>query len=175
MTETVNGSSAANGSSAKEEKLDSPAYQTNSELQKQFQKEEPTLSSTDVATATDNSAEILRAISASQAMIEFELDGTILTANDNFLNTLGYTLAEVQGKHHSIFLEAGVSAKPAYRQFWEDLRSGKFQAGEFKRIHRNGDEVWIQASYNPVVGADGRVYKVVKNAVDITEKKVEAL
>lgn len=127
------------------------------------------------ATATDNSTETLKAISASQAIIEFELDGTIITANDNFLNALGYTLSEVKGKHHSMFAEPEFAKSPEYQQFWDQLRQGQFQAGEFRRLHKNGSDVWIQAAYNPVSGNNGRVYKVVKNAVDITARKVAAL
>ena len=118
---------------------------------------------------------ILEGIGASQAMIEFELDGTIITANKNFLAALGYELSEIKGKHHSMFVEAAYKQSPEYRQFWEALRNGEFQAGEFMRLHKSGREVWIQAAYNPVLDADGKPYKVVKNAVDITEKKLAAL
>jgi len=117
----------------------------------------------------------LAGIGRAQAMIEFEPDGTIITANENFLATLGYELSEIEGKHHSMFVEAAYKADPEYKQFWEDLRNGKYQAGEFKRIRKDGSDVWIQTVYNPVVDPDGKVYKVVKNAVDITEQKIEAL
>jgi len=117
----------------------------------------------------------LEGIGASQAMIEFEMDGTIITANPNFLNALGYQLSEIEGKHHSLFVEPKYKESPEYRQFWDELRNGKFQAGEFKRIRKDGSEVWIQAAYNPVIGPDGKPYKVVKNAVDITQKKNEAI
>jgi len=117
----------------------------------------------------------LAGIGASQAMIEFEMDGTIITANENFLGALGYQLSEIEGKNHSLFAEAKYKESPAYRQFWDDLRAGKFQAGEFMRIRKDGQEVWIQAAYNPVLGPDGKPYKVVKNAVDITQKKVETI
>jgi len=117
----------------------------------------------------------LQGIGASQAMIEFEMDGTIITANENFLGALGYQLSEIEGKNHSLFAEAKYKESSAYRQFWDDLRAGKFQAGEFMRIRKDGQEIWIQAAYNPVLGADGKPYKVVKNAVDITQKKVETI
>jgi len=110
----------------------------------------------------------LAGIGASQAMIEFEPDGTIIKANDNFLNTLGYTAAEVEGKHHSMFVEQEYGKSPEYQEFWKELRAGHFQARKFCRIHKSGRDVWIQAAYNPVIGPDGNVVKVVKNAVDIT-------
>ena len=110
----------------------------------------------------------LEGIGASQAMIEFEMDGTIITANDNFLNALGYTLDEVVGQHHSIFAESEFKKSDAYAQFWTELRNGQFQTGVYQRIHKSGRDVWIQASYNPVLDGDGLPYKVVKNAVDIT-------
>jgi methyl-accepting chemotaxis protein len=116
----------------------------------------------------------LDAINRSQAVIEFELDGTILGANDNFLAALGYKRDEIVGKHHSMFLDAETRASAEYRRFWTDLAAGKFQAGEFKRIAKGGREVWIQASYNPVLDASGRAYKVVKFAADITAAKLQA-
>ncbi|HZZ74126.1 MAG TPA: PAS domain-containing methyl-accepting chemotaxis protein, partial [Pirellulales bacterium] len=127
--------------------------------------------------ATDMTAEVLKnadysgqlaAISKSQAIIEFQLDGTILTANDNFLNTLGYTLNEVQGRHHSLFCEESLRNSAEYREFWTRLGRGEYQAGEFKRLGKNGKEVWIQASYNPIMNRDGKPFKVVKYASDIT-------
>ena len=113
------------------------------------------------------------AIGRSQAVIEFELDGTILTANENFLKTLGYTLAEVKGKHHSMFVEPAYKASAEYKQFWEKLRRGEFQAGQFKRVGKGGKEVWIEASYNPVMDLNGRPWKVVKFATDLTKRKDE--
>jgi methyl-accepting chemotaxis protein len=115
---------------------------------------------------------VLRAFGRSQAIIEFAIDGRILTANENFLATLGYTLDEVLGKHHRMFVEPGVAGSPDYERFWEDLRSGEFKAGEFMRIDKAGKPVWLQASYNPVVNAQGRPIKVVKIASDITERKL---
>ena len=117
----------------------------------------------------------LNAIGASQAMIEFELDGTIITANPNFCAALGYELSEIQGQHHSIFADEEFKKSAEYAQFWENLRAGKFQAGEFMRITKDGSEIWIQAAYNPVLDAAGKPFKVVKNAVDITATKKEQL
>jgi len=116
----------------------------------------------------------VEAIGRSQAVIEFELDGTIITANDNFLSTMGYTLAEVQGKHHSIFVDPAYRASAEYKRFWETLREGKYQAAQYKRLAKGGREVWIEASYNPVLDLNGRPWKVVKFATDITESKAQS-
>lgn len=117
----------------------------------------------------------LSAVSAAlnrvQAVIEFDLQGTVLHANDNFLAVLGYTLEEVRGKHHRMFCDPDYVRSDAYRQFWERLGRGEFDRGEYRRIGRGGREIWINASYNPVLGADGRPYKVIKFATDITEAK----
>src|SRR6056297_3363583 len=110
----------------------------------------------------------LAAISKSQAVIEFDLDGTVLTANENFLDTLGYRLNEVQGQHHSNFVDEQTRQSAEYKEFWEQLRRGEFVAGEFLRIGKGGREIWIQASYNPILDANGRPQKVVKYASDIT-------
>lgn len=112
---------------------------------------------------------ILNAISRAQAMIEFKLDGTIVTANENFLGALGYTLDEVKGKHHRIFVEKAYAESQDYKDFWRILGEGNFQTAEYKRIGKAGNDVWIQASYNPIFDADGKPYKVVKFATDITE------
>lgn len=109
------------------------------------------------------------AINRSQAVIEFELDGTIITANQNFLNTVGYSLEEIQGRHHSMFVDESYKHSTEYQDFWDELRLGNFQSAEFKRFGRDGKEIWIQASYNPIFDADGRPSKVVKFATDITE------
>jgi methyl-accepting chemotaxis protein len=114
----------------------------------------------------------IEAIGKSQAVIEFEMDGTIIKANGNFLGTVGYSLEEVQGQHHSIFVDPEYKASMQYQQFWDALRRGEYQAGEFKRVGKGGKEVWIQASYNPITGADGKLAKVVKYASDITEEKL---
>jgi methyl-accepting chemotaxis protein len=124
----------------------------------------------------DASAEALvDALDHSLAIIEFSLDGTILNANSNFLRTLGYTLDEIQGKKHAIFLDKAYVDSDAYRAFWRDLEAGKAQLGEFGRIAKCGAEVWIEASYNPVRDRSGRVVKIVKIATDITAKKLHAV
>jgi methyl-accepting chemotaxis protein len=114
----------------------------------------------------------LDAISRSQAVIEFAPGGTILTANANFLEVMGYTLEEISGQHHRIFVDPAEAAGADYRLFWERLDGGAFQSAEYKRIGKNGREVWIQASYNPVLGPDGKVAKVVKFATDVTQTKL---
>lgn len=115
----------------------------------------------------------LAAIDKSQAVIEFQPDGTILTANQNFLSTMGYSIGEIQGKHHSMFGEPGIADTPEYKALWDKLRSGQFDAGEYKRLGKGGKEIWIQASYNPILDPKGRVYKVVKFAFDITDSKTK--
>ena len=115
----------------------------------------------------------ISAVSKSQAVIEFKLDGTIITANKNFLVTMGYTLDEIKGKHHSLFAEAAYKESSEYVNFWKALASGEFQAGEFMRLAKGGRVVWLQASYNPVFNASGKPYKVVKFASDITKEKVK--
>ena len=113
------------------------------------------------------------AIGKSQAVIEFNLDGTIITANENFLSTMGYALAEIRGKHHRMFVEPGYRDSSEYRNFWARLGAGEFQAGEYKRLGKDGREVWIQASYNPILDMSGKPFKVVKFAIDITRQKLE--
>jgi methyl-accepting chemotaxis protein len=113
------------------------------------------------------------AIGKAQALIEFELDGTVITANENFLKALGYRLDEIKGQHHSMFLESAYRASAEYKQFWRDLNDGKFQAAEYKRIGKGGKEVWIQASYNPILDLDGKPFKVVKFATDVTATKLQ--
>jgi methyl-accepting chemotaxis protein len=112
------------------------------------------------------------AIGKSQAVIHFNLDGTILAANENFLKTLGYRLDEIQGRHHSMFVEDKERQSVGYRQFWEALARGEFQAAQYKRIGNGGKEVWIQASYNPILDLNGKPFKVVKFATDITQKTI---
>jgi methyl-accepting chemotaxis protein len=116
---------------------------------------------------------LYKALNKVQAIIEFNLDGTILTANENFLKTLGYTLEEIKGKHHKIFCDPSYVTTPAYKEFWKKLSSGAFEASEFKRIAKDGAEVWINASYNPIFDENGQPYKVVKFATDITESKTK--
>ncbi len=117
---------------------------------------------------------MVAAMYRSQAVIEFTLDGTILNANENFLTTLGYTLDEVVGKHHSMFVEPGFSQSPEYRQFWAKLGRGEFDAAQYLRIGKGGKKVFIQASYNPILDESGKAFKVVKFATDITEQKTAA-
>jgi methyl-accepting chemotaxis protein len=109
------------------------------------------------------------ALNRSQAVIEFQLDGTILTANENFLKTVGYALEEIQGRHHSMFVDAVYKDSAEYAQFWRELAAGRFQSAEYRRLGKGGKEVWIQASYNPIFDENNRPYKVVKFATDITE------
>lgn len=125
-------------------------------------------------TAIDDSRKV-SAIGHSQAAIEFDLDGFITHANDNFLSTLGYTLDEIKGKHHKIFCSPEYVASPSYKQFWDDLNQGKFGSGEYLRLAKNGDSIWINATYNPILDANGVAYKVVKYATNITEQKNIAL
>ncbi|MDF2816158.1 MAG: methyl-accepting chemotaxis protein [Stenotrophomonas rhizophila] len=109
-----------------------------------------------------------------QAVIEFDLEGTILQANDNFLQTLGYTLEEIRGRHHSMFVDPEHVRSSAYREFWARLGRGEFDAGQYRRVGKGGREIWIQASYNPVFDSSGRPVKVVKFATDITAQQMQA-
>ncbi len=122
--------------------------------------------------AADSRAKI-DAIDKVMAVIEFDLDGTILEANPQFLATMGYRLDEIRGKHHRIFVDAAFSQGREYQQFWADLNQGQHRAGEFRRVAKGGRAVWLQASYNPVYDADGRPVKVIKYATDITESKMQ--
>ncbi len=122
--------------------------------------------------AADHAGQI-EAIGKSQAIIEFEPDGTIRWANENFTNTVGYALDEIVGKHHSMFCEPSLSNSREYAKFWQDLASGEFQAGEFKRVGNGGKEIWIQASYNPILDLNGKPFKVVKYATDITAQRLQ--
>ena len=116
----------------------------------------------------------IAAIDRSQAVIHFDLDGTILDANANFLGALGYDLSEVRGRHHSLFVDPVEATSPGYRAFWEALGRGEYRAGEFKRRAKDGRDVWIQASYNPILDLAGRPFKVVKYASDVTAAKAVA-
>jgi methyl-accepting chemotaxis protein len=113
------------------------------------------------------------AINRVQAVIEFELDGTIIHANDNFLRTVGYTLAEVQGRHHSMFCDPDYAKTDEYKQFWLKLARGEFEQADYKRLSKSGREVWISASYNPILDASGKPYKVIKFATDITASRLK--
>ncbi|QSX99241.1 PAS domain-containing methyl-accepting chemotaxis protein [Janthinobacterium lividum] len=112
------------------------------------------------------------AISKAQAVIEFRLDGTILDANDNFLKSVGYTLDEIKGKHHRMFCLPDYARSDDYAQFWQKLGQGQFDSGEYKRVTKDGREIWLNASYNPIFDAEGRPFKVVKFASDITALKM---
>ncbi len=132
---------------------------------------------TDVSQSREERGEIeatLRAVSKSQAVIEFNLDGTILKVNDNFLNVMGYEAAEVIGKHHRIFCEPRFSESADYQRFWQSLKQGEFQSGECLRIGKGGKRIWIQATYNPVFDLNDKVFKVVKFAVDVTAEKLRS-
>ncbi len=115
----------------------------------------------------------ITAINKAQAVIHFELDGTILDANENFLATVGYSINEIKGKHHSLFMPDDQKHSPEYKAFWENLRAGKFQSSEYKRIGKGGKEIWIQASYNPILDWNGKPFKVVKFATNITDRVLE--
>jgi methyl-accepting chemotaxis protein len=110
----------------------------------------------------------VEAIGKSQAVIEFNMDGTIRTANENFLKTVGYTLREIRGQHHSMFVNPEYRASAAYRAFWTKLGRGEFDSGEYPRVGKGGREIWLQATYNPIFGPTGKLLKVVKYASDIT-------
>lgn len=112
----------------------------------------------------------MAAISRVQAIIEFTLDGEIVTANDNFCKTMGYSLHEIRGKHHRMFVEQDYASSSEYAQFWSELKAGRFQAREFTRVGKNGKRVVLNASYNPIVDEHGRVSKVVKYATDVTDR-----
>lgn len=127
----------------------------------------------DVTAQKQRAAELEGAIAAidrSQAMIEFAMDGTILSANANFLATMGYALDEVKGKHHRMFVDPASAASQEYADFWAALRRGEYQARQFRRLGKNGREVWIEASYNPILDPAGRPFKVIKLATDISEQ-----
>jgi len=113
---------------------------------------------------------VFDAINTSQAVIEFDLDGTIITANENFLSVMGYSLDEIKGKHHSMFVRKDQRETSEYKTFWQKLNQGTFQAGQFQRVGKNGKDVWIEATYNPVLDAVGNPIKVIKFATDISEK-----
>ncbi len=129
---------------------------------------------TDISSLKLKECEI-EALRKSQAVIEFNLDGTIISANDNFLNVLGYKLDDITGKHHSMFCEPSFTNSIDYRNFWANLARGEYQSGLFKRIHRSGKEIYIQASYNPVLDLNNRPYKIVKYATDVTKETEEKL
>ncbi|TWU04139.1 Biofilm dispersion protein BdlA [Symmachiella macrocystis] len=120
--------------------------------------------------ASVENAGLMDAINKSQAVIEFEMDGTIIAANENFLDAMGYTLDEVRGKHHSMFVDEDTRLSTAYKEFWAQLNRGEYMAGEYRRVGKNGQNVWIQGSYNPILDLDGKPIKVVKFATNVTER-----
>ncbi|MFQ3236776.1 MAG: methyl-accepting chemotaxis protein, partial [Paraglaciecola sp.] len=117
---------------------------------------------------------MLDAIERTQAVVEFDLKGIVLSVNDNFLSVMGYDSQDVIGKHHSMFVEPAYKASDAYREFWQQLNVGDALSDVYKRIGQGGKEVWIQASYNPLLDATGKVTGVVKYATDVTEQKVRS-
>ncbi|HDU9419550.1 TPA: energy taxis response protein CetZ [Campylobacter jejuni] len=112
----------------------------------------------------------IAAANRSMAIIEFKPDGTIITANENFLRAMDFNIDEIKGKHHSMFCDSNYRHSKDYVQFWEDLREGKFQSGKYIRYGRNNKKVYLEASYNPVKNDDGKIYKVIKFATDISEQ-----
>ena len=127
-----------------------------------------------VPEAFDAEAAVVAAICRSQAVIEFDLDGRILTANANFLDLMGYSLHEVVGQHHRIFVDPEERAGAAYADFWRRLRAGEFFVAEFARINKDGQRIWIQGSYNPLLDVDGTPVKIMKFATDITASKLKS-
>jgi len=127
---------------------------------------------TDAKKEIEHAAQI-DAINRSQAVIHFEMDGTIKEANENFLELMGYEASEIEGKHHSIFCDEAFAKSAEYTKFWENLNKGQFQAAQFKRIGKNGKTVWIEASYNPIFDMNGKPYRVTKFATDLTPRKNE--
>ena len=128
-------------------------------------------------TAVLEANDLVRTISKVQAVIEFSPDGTIRGANDHFLSAMDYTLDEIVGRHHSIFMPEGEADTPEYQEFWKILRAGAFHSGEYRRRRKDGSDIWIMANYSPVIGPNGKTVKVVKYASDITPRMraVEAL
>jgi PAS domain S-box-containing protein len=114
----------------------------------------------------------MAAINKSNAVVEFDLEGNVLEANDLFLQLTGYTLEEMKGKHHQMFIHASEAVSDEYQQFWHQLRQGQFIEGEFKRLNKAGEEIWINGNYNPIIGLNGKPYKIVKYATDITEQRL---
>ena len=133
------------------------------------------VNSTSTKSVSSGDSDRIAALGRSQALIEFKPDGTIVTANENFLGAVGYTLEEIVGKHHSIFVSVDEQNSTSYRQFWEQIARGEFKAGEFMRVNKSGEEIWIQASYNPLVNDRGEVYGAIKIASDITAEKTKSL
>jgi PAS domain S-box-containing protein len=116
----------------------------------------------------------MNAINQSNAVIEFDLSGSIIYANQNFCNVMGYTLNELKGNHHSIFLTENYSQSDEYKEFWTKLKNGDFISEQFNRIKKNGEEIWLQATYNPILDNSGQVIRVMKIAIDITDKVLQS-
>jgi methyl-accepting chemotaxis protein len=132
-----------------------------------------TVHSSDLTRTIENSREhenLIEALQRSTAVIEFNLDGEVLTANERFLGSMGYTLAQIQGKHHRMFCEPEEYNSAEYKAFWDKLRRGEYVAERFKRVDSRGRVVWLEASYNPITDAHDRLYKVVKFATIITDQ-----
>lgn len=123
----------------------------------------------------NNYKAIFNAMDKSQAVIQFKPDGTILDANTNFLNAMGYRLDEIKGRHHSMFAEAGYADTDEYKEFWKNLARGKFQSAEYLRIGKGGKQVWIRATYNPIFNNRGKVVRVIKFATDTTEAVLQRM
>ncbi|MGK0502687.1 MAG: methyl-accepting chemotaxis protein, partial [Alteromonadaceae bacterium] len=121
----------------------------------------------------DQHAGMVSAINQSQAVILFSPDGNIVKANENFLSAMGYSESEIEGKHHSLFVTREYASSQEYKDFWSVLRSGEAHSGEFCRVNNKGEDVWIQASYNPILDSNGQPFKVVKFATDITAEKAK--
>lgn len=149
--------------------LDAYENSENEEMKKEGSDMDDLTNNENMKQELDDALSKLNAISRVQAVIEFNLDGTIITANDNFLTVVGYSLEEIQGKHHSMFVESEYANSIEYKQFWKQLNNGEFLSGQFKRINKKGEEVWINASYNPLFDENGKVYKIIKYAIDGTE------
>ncbi len=115
----------------------------------------------------------IAAINRAQAVIEMDLDGKILDINDNFARAMGYTREEMVGRHHSVLVESGFAASNGYRAFWDKMKRGEYEVGTYKRIAKGGREIWMQASYNPITDVNGKPFKVVKYATDVTEQTVK--
>ena len=120
----------------------------------------------------NNYNDFYNTISKVQPIIEFKLDGTIITANEKFLKTANYTLDEIQGKHHRIFCEKNYANSQSYKEFWKKLGNGEFIVGEFKRLYKGDKEAWINASYNPIFNADNKPIKLVKFVTDFNLDKL---
>ncbi|MEM8732289.1 MAG: PAS domain-containing protein, partial [Pseudomonadota bacterium] len=135
---------------------------------------QPAKSSGDDASQAATNEGLVNAIHRVMATIEFELDGTIVSANQNFCDVVGYAPNEITGKHHRMFCDPDYAKSEDYQDFWVKLSQGELVSGEFRRLCKDGSEIWISASYNPIFGADGKPERVVKLATDITPHKVKA-